>query len=495
MKFHITTSNPISYATDCLIVCIYARRQLAHTAALLDTSSQYFISKTIKTKNFSGDLCQNVLFYNIPNIKAKSVLLIGCGEAAKFEAASYRKVVEKSIKLLNDAGIDNALCCLPELLTEDYLAIRYAVETASQAVYRFDVYKTVDKPPPYQLKTLGLHVTPAELAAAKRGLRDGQVIANALTYTKDLENQPANVCTPSYLAQQAKALSKKYKAVNTQILDEKHMQQLGMGGILAVSQGSDQAAKLITVEYRGAPKTDAPIALVGKGITFDSGGLSLKAAPAMDEMKYDMCGAACLLGVIKAIAELKLPLNVVATIATTENLINGSALKPGDIITTYSGQTVEVLNTDAEGRLILADAITYCQHVKPQIIIDVATLTGSIVMALGFEAAGLFSNDATLSQELLAAGEASGDRAWLMPLWEEYQEQMQSNFADMANIGHSRYAGCIIAACFLSRFIKKQRWAHLDIAGVAYKCGKEKAATGRPLLLLLQYCLNLVGRK
>lgn len=491
MKFQLTTTDPTTYDTDCIIVGIYEDRRFAPTTALLDKTSQHYINDVLKTSNFTGKLTQHLMLYRIPHIQAKSVLLIGCGVAANFNAAIYRKIVATSIKLVNEAGNKKVLCCLMELLAKNsYGAVRYAIEMTEQATYQFAIYKTTCTPPPHELKSVALAVTKADIAAAKRGLTDGLAIAAALTYAKDLDNQPGNICTPSYLAQQAQLLSKNYKNLKTHILDEQQLQKLKMGGILAVSQGSDQAAKLITVEYQGAAKKVAPIVLVGKGITFDSGGLSIKPAAAMDEMKYDMCGAAAILGVIKGAAELQLPLNLVAVIASSENLVSGKALKPGDIITTYSGQTVEVLNTDAEGRLVLCDALSYCQRYNPQIVIDVATLTGSIVLALGSQAAGLFSNDTALSQALLAAGETSDDRIWPMPLWEEYGEALESHFADMANIGATRYAGSIIAANFLARFTQTFRWAHLDIAGVAYKSGSEKAATGRPVTLLLQYLLD-----
>ncbi|CAN5367771.1 leucyl aminopeptidase [soil metagenome] len=491
MEFQLITSNPINYATDCIIVGVLNNRVLSPTAALLDKTSQQHISKILKTGNFTGKLGQSLLLYHIPNINAKRVLLMGCGDKDNINNASYRKVVEKSIKLLNEEGSKNTLCCLTELLPKSYWAVRCAVESAEQAIYSFNHYKTnITEATANQLMLLYFNIAITDLPEAKRGLQEGKAIAAAVSYAKNLDNQPGNICTPSYLAQQATLLSKSSKALKTTIIDEKQMHQLKMGGILSVSQGSDQPAKLITVEYKGTHKSTHPIVLIGKGITFDSGGLSLKPAAAMDEMKYDMCGAAAILGVIKAAAELHLPLNIVVIIAAAENLINGAALKPGDIITTHSGQTVEILNTDAEGRLILCDALSYCQRFQPEIVIDAATLTGSIVAALGMHAAGLFSNDTALSQDLLKASEESGDRVWQMPLWDEYQEEIASNFADMANIGSSRYAGSIVAACYLSRFVKQLRWAHLDIAGVAHKGEKTKGATGRPVPLLLQYLLN-----
>ncbi len=310
---------------------------------------------------------------------------------------------------------------------------------------------------------------------------------------RTLGNLPANICTPSYLADQAQKLGKDYNKVKVTVLDEAAMKKLGMGALLSVARGSREPARLISMEYGGGHKGDKPVVLIGKGVTFDSGGISIKPASAMDEMKFDMCGAASVLGVLKVCAELQLPLNVVGVIPTTENLPDGNASKPGDIVTSMSGRTIEVLNTDAEGRLILCDALTYCKKFDPEVVVDIATLTGACVIALGNHAAGLLGNDDELSRQLLAAGEYAGDRAWPLPLWDDYQPQLDSNFADMANVG-GREAGTITAACFLSRFAGDYHWAHLDIAGVAWKQGKEKGATGRPVPLLTQFLLDRCTR-
>jgi leucyl aminopeptidase len=333
-------------------------------------------------------------------------------------------------------------------------------------------------------------VTSTAGSAANEGaLQQGLAIAHGMNLAKDLGNLPPNICTPTYLAQQAMSLAKTYKLKAT-ILEEKDMEKLGMGSLLSVSRGSRQPAKLIALEYRGLAKMERPIVLVGKGVTFDTGGISLKPASEMDEMKYDMCGAASVLGTLSAIAQMKLPINVVGIIPTTENMPGGNATKPGDIVTSMSGQTIEILNTDAEGRLILCDALTYAERYQPEVVIDIATLTGACVIALGHVASGLLSNDDKLAHELMQASEQSVDRAWHLPLWDDYQEQLKSNFADIANIG-GRAGGTITAACFLSRFTKKYRWAHLDIAGTAWKSGKDKGATGRPVPLLTQF---LIGR-
>jgi leucyl aminopeptidase len=330
-----------------------------------------------------------------------------------------------------------------------------------------------------------------EVAGGERAVSQARAIADGVTLAKNLGNMPANICTPTYLADQAKQLGKEYKVLKTKILDRADMEKLGMGSLLAVAQGSEQPPKLIIMEYNTGPKIQGPTVLVGKGVTFDTGGISIKPGAAMDEMKFDMCGAASVFGTLKACAELALPINVVGIIAAVENMPSGKAIKPGDVVTSMSGQTVEILNTDAEGRLILCDAISYSERYKPDAVIDIATLTGACVIALGKHPHGMFSNHQALADALLAAGERSGDRPWPLPLWDDYQEQLDSNFADMANIG-GREGGAITAACFLSRFARQLHWAHLDIAGTAWLSGKSKGSTGRPVPLLTQYLLDRV---
>ncbi|MEN6586376.1 MAG: leucyl aminopeptidase, partial [Sulfuricella sp.] len=330
-----------------------------------------------------------------------------------------------------------------------------------------------------------------ELSIGEAALTQGLAIAQGMNLAKDLANLPGNICTPTYIAEQALELAKTHQ-LKIEVLEQKDMEVLKMGSFLSVAKGSRQPPKLIVLQYAGAAKNQKPVVLVGKGITFDAGGISLKPAAEMDEMKYDMCGAASVLGVFRAIAEMKLPLNVVGLIPTCENLPDGNANKPGDVVTSMSGQTIEILNTDAEGRLILCDALTYAAKFEPAAVVDIATLTGACVIALGHQASGLLANHDPLARELLHAGEYTYDRAWHMPLWDEYQEQLKSNFADIANIG-GRAGGAITAACFLSRFTKDYEWAHLDIAGTAWKSGKEKGATGRPVPLLVHFLLNRAG--
>jgi leucyl aminopeptidase len=389
---------------------------------------------------------------------------------------------------------DAALYIVDEGVGKDAAwVIRQAVFTAAEKAFRADGMKS--KPSkPATLKSITFATLERPAAALKNVLDQTAATARGMELTKTLGNLPGNICTPTYLAARAMALGKARKSIKTTVLDEKVMQKLGMGSFLSVTRGSEQPAKLITLEYYGTARTQKPIVLVGKGITFDSGGISLKPGPEMDEMKYDMCGAASVLGTLQAIAEMGLKINVVGVIPTCENLPSGKATKPGDIVTSMSGQTIEILNTDAEGRLILCDALTYSKKFNPDTVIDIATLTGACVIALGHVASGMFANEDKLAKDLLAAGEQSHDRIWQLPLWEDYQPLLDSNFADMANIG-GRAGGTITAACFLARFTKDYRWAHLDIAGTAWLSGKNKGATGRPVPLLTQYLINRTTAK
>ena len=374
-----------------------------------------------------------------------------------------------------------------------YTRLREAVSATEDALYRFEQCKSKAEKRQRPLRKMGLFTgRQRKTKVLENAILHGRSIAHGVTLARNLGNLPGNICTPSYLAEQAEILGRKSRSLKVQVLEEKQMQELGMGALLSVSRGSRQPAKLIVLEYRGGNPKSRPVVLVGKGLTFDAGGISIKPAASMDEMKFDMCGGASVLGAVTACVEMALPLNLVGIIPSSENLPDGEANKPGDIVTSMSGQTIEVLNTDAEGRLILCDALTYSERFNPTAIIDIATLTGACVVALGAHASGLLGNDDKLTEELLNAGRESGDRAWQLPLWEDYQEQLDSRFADMANIGN-RGAGTITAACFLSRFTKKMKWAHLDIAGTAWKTGSEKGATGRPVPLLVQFLLNRCG--
>ena len=370
------------------------------------------------------------------------------------------------------------------LLPQD--ALNPYVDTAYRYALTGDVYVWRGDLAP--LRRVGLWVERSAQSKAAAALKQGLAVAQGMNLAKDLGNLPPNVCTPAYLADEARQLAKRYRMKVT-VLERADMERLGMHTLLSVAQGSARPPKFITLEYRGGPEKMKPVALVGKGITFDTGGISLKPAGEMDEMKFDMCGAASVLGTLKAAGEMRLPVNVVGAIPTTENMPGGRATRPGDIVKSLSGQTVEILNTDAEGRLILCDALTYVERFRPAVVIDIATLTGACVIALGHVATGLFANDEALAREIVTAGDDAYDRVWRMPLWEDYQESLKSNFADFANIG-GRPAGAVTAACFLARFTKGYKWAHLDIAGTAWKTGKEKGATGRPVPLLAQFLVN-----
>lgn len=340
--------------------------------------------------------------------------------------------------------------------------------------------------------------TPRDIKQLSLSIHQGKAITEGMALTKDLGNLPANICTPTYLANEAKKLSKLSPKFTCKILEEKDMRALKMGALLSVTAGSEQPAKLIQLEYKAGPKSQAPIVFVGKGITFDTGGNSLKPAVNMIGMKFDMCGGATVFGVLKSAALLKLPLNIIGLIPACENMPGANATRPDDVITSMSGQTIEILNTDAEGRLILADALTYAERFKPKVVIDIATLTGAVVVALGYEASALLSNHDPLARDLLKASEDAFDRTWQLPLWETYGEVLRSNFADIANIGNpsAPAAGTIVAGCFLSKFTTQYNWAHLDIAGTACQwTGDKKGASGRPVPLLVQYLLNQISPK
>ena len=482
--------------SNCVIIGLFEDKSMTSSAQQIDSLTKGAISQILKQGDFSGKLAQTLMLYHLPDFTLGRVLLVGCGKKTDINDQAFRKIICRSIASLAGTGVTAAACCLNELSVksrDDYWKIRQLVELCEDQRYSFDALKTKREPSPYALSSLTFLTESKE---AQNSLEKAVIEANAISagkkLSRDLANLPANICTPTYLAEQAQALAKKYKTIRTSVYDESDIKKWGMGALLSVAKGSEQAPRLVTMEYQGSNKNQAAIVLVGKGITFDSGGISIKPGPGMDEMKYDMCGAASVIATLQVIAELKLPLSVVGLFAAAENLPSGRASKPGDIVTTLSGQTVEILNTDAEGRLILCDALTFSERFNPEIVIDVATLTGNIVLALGPHASGVFSNDDELTNALISAGNYSVDRLWRMPLWEEYQETLSSNFADMANIG-VREAGSIIAACYLSRFTYKFRWAHIDIAGTAWKSGKEKGATGRPVSLLTQFLLNKVA--
>ncbi|MFA6014856.1 MAG: leucyl aminopeptidase [Gallionellaceae bacterium] len=494
MEFSIKQGSPEKLKSACVVVGVFEDGKLSDAARLIDIASGKMLSDLIAQGDVTGKSATTLLLHKVSGVAAERVLLVGLGKASEITRKSSLEILRATLSALNNTPVKEASLFIVDEETGKDAAwvIKQAVFVASEQAFRADELKS--KPAkPADLKHLTLATLARPAASLKNALEQAAATANGIAAAKTLGNLPGNICTPTYLAAKALALGKVHKSIKTTVLEEKDMQKLGMGSFLSVTRGSEQPAKLITLEYSGADKKQKPIVLVGKGITFDSGGISLKPGAEMDEMKYDMCGAASVLGTLQAIAEMGLKLNVVGIIPSCENLPSGTATKPGDIVTSMSGQTIEILNTDAEGRLILCDALTYAAKFNPDTVIDIATLTGACVIALGHVASGLFSNEAELAQELLAAGEQVYDRAWQMPLWEDYQPLLDSNFADMQNIG-GRAGGTITAACFLSRFTKEYRWAHLDIAGTAWKSGKEKGATGRPVPLLTQYLINRAGR-
>lgn len=494
MEFSIKSGKAEKQRSDCVVVGVYESAKLSVSATSIDQASKGFISSVLKRGDMDGKVGATLLLHSVPGTESDRILLVGLGKESELAEKDYRKAVVASAKALLKTGAKDVANFLAEVKVgkqDSAWKASQMAEAVRDSVYRFDAMKSKKDKKEDQPGLMKLEIHLAEQddnQATQQALKEALALAVGVNFTKDLGNLPPNVCTPTYLAEQAQAMAKTYD-LTVQVLEREEMQKLGMGSFLGVAQGSVQPPKLIVLQHNKGKKDQKPVVLVGKGITFDTGGISLKPGAEMDEMKYDMCGAASVLGTFKAIAEMGLPLNVVGIIPTCENMPDGNAIRPGDVLTSMSGQTIEVLNTDAEGRLILCDALTYAERFEPAAVVDIATLTGACVIALGHHASGLFSNQDHLAKELLAAGEQSLDRAWHMPLWDDYQPQLDSNFADMANIG-GRAAGSITAACFLSRFTKKYDWAHLDIAGTAWKSGKEKGATGRPVPLLTQFLKN-----
>ncbi len=499
MEFKVNKVAADKQRASCIVVGIYESRRLSPSAQAIDDASGGELAKLVRRLGMQGSTGDTLVLNNLSNITPERVLLVGCGKWGKVPASQYRRLLTAGMRNLSEGGVKDATVCLAEIQVEDrdvYWKIRQNVETVRDSVYRFDQLKSDAS----SIKRPKLHRVIYAIASqrdkrrAEEGMRHGIGISDGVDLAKDLGNLPGNICTPTYLATRARQMARSHKSIKVRVLGEAEMKRLGMGTLLSVSRGSQEPAKLITLEYRGGPTRKRPVVLIGKGVTFDSGGISIKPAAQMDEMKFDMCGAASVMGTVRMAASLALPVNLVGIVAATENLPGSAASKPGDIFTSMSGQSVEVLNTDAEGRLVLCDALTYASRFEPDVVVDIATLTGACVIALGAQAAGLFGNNDRLADALIRAGEFSHDRAWRLPLWEEYGEALKSNFADVANVG-GREAGAITAACFLSRFAADYRWAHLDIAGVAWRGGKDKGATGRPVRLLSQFLLDRAGRK
>ena len=496
MEFSIKSGSPEKQPSACVVVGVYESRKLTLAAELLDKASDGYISGIVRRGDMEGKSGSTLLLQNVPGTLCERVLLVGLGKEKDFREKEFGAAIRNTVKTLNETGAFDASIFLTELAVKKRSIgwrIRQATMIALDATYKFDQFKSKKDEVRRPLRKLTLAVERRnELTQAEEALAQGLAIAEGMAMTKTLGNLPPNICHPTYLAEQAQAMAKEFN-LGCDILERADMEQLGMHSLLSVSRGSRQPPKLIVLTYKGSKASEKPVVLVGKGVTFDTGGISLKPGAEMDEMKYDMCGAASVLGTMHSVARMALPINLIVIVPATENMPDGAASRPGDIVTSMSGQTIEILNTDAEGRLILCDALTYAERFEPDTVIDVATLTGACVVALGHIATGLFSNKDGLARELLDAGEESYDRAWHMPLWDDYQELLKSPFADMGNIG-GRWGGSITAACFLSRFTKKFEWAHLDIAGTAWKSGADKGATGRPVPLLTHYLLQRTGK-
>ncbi len=488
------TKNTITSAkTGCIAVAVFENKKLSAAAKALDQGGD--ITAALKSGDITGKAGSTLLLRGMSGTGAARVLLVGLGNDETVSEKSFTSAVNATLKAFASLGAADAIIALPmtDVKERDVSwAVRTIVCAAHESVFRTDGQKSKKDPAPAGVRKITLAADAT--GEVKTALAQAIAIANGMDLTKELGNLSANVCTPTYLADTARRLAKDYK-FDVEVLDRKQLQALKMGSFLSVTNGSDEAPKFIVLKHMGGKSKDAPVVLVGKGITFDTGGISIKAGPGMDEMKYDMCGAASVLGTFRAIGEMGLKLNVIGVIAACENMPSGRATKPGDIVTSMNGLTIEVLNTDAEGRLVLCDALTYCERFNPAAVIDIATLTGACVVALGHHNTGLFtrSDEAheKLAGELLAAGKAASDTAWRLPIEEVYNEQLKSNFADLANIGTPGGAS-VTAACFLENFTRKYTWAHLDIAGTAWKSGGAKGATGRPVPLLSTFLINRV---
>jgi leucyl aminopeptidase len=497
MDFITKVGAADSVKADCVAVGVYADGELSVSARRIDAATKGAVRAAVKSGDVTGARGSTTLLRALPGVTAGRVLLVGLGKAGEFTDKAYAEAVRTAVRAAGHGTRDLAIAAAEWHVKgrDAGWHARTLAVAAREVIFRSDELKSKrdgNQTSPQRVALL-LDKSPAdEQRAAESGLLEGVAIANGMELTKRLGNLPGNVCTPSFLGDQAKKLAKDFK-LGVEVLEGKELEKLGMGSFLSVARGSYEPARLIVLKYRGAAKNAAPYVLVGKGITFDSGGISLKPGAAMDEMKFDMCGAASVFGTLRTLAEIKPKVNVIGIVPACENMPSGRANKPGDIVTSMSGQTIEILNTDAEGRLILCDALTYAERFKPAAVIDIATLTGACVVALGNINSGLFSTDETLAGDLVRASKTMMDPAWRLPLDDEYGDQLKSNFADMANIGIPGNAGAVVAASFLARFTKEYPWAHLDIAGTAWKGGAAKGATGRPVPMLTKFLLERAG--
>jgi leucyl aminopeptidase len=486
-----STQGFLTGKSDCIVIGVFESQTLSGAALEIDTATKGLLTRIIKAGDMDGKNGSTLFLHEVSGIGASRVLLVGLGKQDAFTQKAYGDALRAAWRAILGTKIVQVTFTLAQApikeRTSDW-AVRTAILALRELTYRFTQMKSKPDTTARALKRIVFTVDPVDEKLAKLAAKQGAALANGMDLTRDLGNLPGNVCTPTYLANTAKKLAKDWK-LKVEVLGQKQMEALKMGSLLSVAKGSVEPPHFIVLQYHGGPAKAAPVVLVGKGITFDTGGISLKPGDAMDEMKYDMCGAGSVLGTLRAVAEMGLKLNVVGIIPTCENMPSGTATKPGDVVTSMSGTTIEILNTDAEGRLILADALTYAERFKPAAVIDIATLTGACIIALGHHNTGLFARDDALAGELLDAAKEAADPAWRMPLDDEYQDLLKSNFADVANIG-GRPAGSVTAACFLARFTEAYPWAHLDIAGTAWKSGAAKGATGRPVPLLSQFLID-----
>lgn len=491
MKFSLDVRPVNEISTPCLVIAIAEDAPLGAAASVLDRASEGALQSRVDDGDIATGIGKCTLLHGLAGVSADRVLVVGLGKQAKLDLPRFDRACLAAGRALRDHPLTSCHVCLHEHEI-DGVDADTRLRQAALAVHRGNYLYTVTKPRDDKL--------PAPLSSAsfqgddsaRPALAQAESFAVGFQTAKLLGDLPPNICNPAYLAQEATRIADAYEKIELDLLEEDAMAELGMDALLGVSRGSANEARLIVLKYSGGAEGDQPVVLVGKGITFDSGGLSLKSGENMMQMKYDMCGAAGVIGAFEAAVHMQLALNVVCIVAAVENMPDGDAYRPGDVLTSMSGKSIEVLNTDAEGRLVLCDAITYAERFDPQCVIDVATLTGACVIALGHHASGLMSNDEDLANSLLAAGNSVVDRAWRLPLWEEYQSQLDTPFADMKNVG-GMPAGVLTAGCFLSRFAEDLNWAHIDIAGSAWKWGGKDGATGRPVGLLTQFMIDRAG--
>jgi leucyl aminopeptidase len=491
MKLSLRNESPVTIETPCLVVGVLEGAPLTGPAAALDEASGGRLSAMIESGDIDPDRNETTLIHGLAGVTAERVLIVGGGLGEKFDRVRYLNMCQAAGKFLRESAVLEAHICLGELPVEDLDAgwrLRQAATAIDHGNYRYVATKPLRPNDPKPMERASFSGG-EELQAA---LDQAIALAAGTRRARELGNLPPNICTPIYLAEQCTALAESIDNCSVDVLDVEQMTDLGMEALLSVGQGSANPPRLIVLKYEGAGSDERPYVLVGKGVTFDTGGISLKPRESMDEMKFDMCGAASVIGAFEALARMQPALNVITVVAAVENMPDGKAYRPGDVIGSMAGKTIEVLNTDAEGRLALCDALTYSERFDPAAIVDVATLTGACVVALGHHASAVMTPHDDLADELIAAGQTAVDRGWRLPLWEDYQSQLKSPFAEMQNIG-GLPAGAITAGCFLSKFTKDMRWAHIDIAGSAWKWNGKEGATGRPVGLLTQFVLDRQG--